>query len=161
MRWYYTIMKTIEERFFSKVNKIKNGCWEWKGGKNKGYGSFSIKNKTFSAHRVSYQLYYGEITNNLFVCHKCDNPCCVNPDHLFLGTPKDNMIDKVNKNRGYNGIQKGLRKGTNNGNCKLSDDQIEMIRDYINKGYTNTKIAKLFSISHSYVSKIKLDKSRR
>jgi hypothetical protein len=124
-------MKTLEERFFSKVNKIENGCWEWITGKSRdGYGVFSYNNKDFRAHRLSYELHFGNIENGLCVCHKCDNPSCVNPEHLFLGSHKQNMEDKANKGRTYNGNQ----KGSHNPGSKLSDVDVIEIKRLLSSG---------------------------
>ena len=85
-------------RFWVKVTQTEY-CWIWSGAKNrKGYGEFRL-DKNYSAHRLAYMIIYGEIEDNLHVLHKCDNTSCVNPGHLFLGTHKDNMQDKVNKER--------------------------------------------------------------
>lgn len=89
------------ERRFEKGD----GCWEWKGAKTKaGYGWFSAK----IASRISWEIYRGKIPKDMLVCHKCDNPPCVNPDHLFLGTHKDNTLDMIKKGRGR--MQKEKRK---------------------------------------------------
>lgn len=89
----------IEKRFWRKVQK-SDGCWEWQGSKNaQGYGVITEGGKIIKAHRVSYRLHYGDIPDGLFVCHHCDNPCCVRPDHLFTGTALDNALDMRNKGR--------------------------------------------------------------
>ena len=81
----------------------KDGCWGWTGTKNKGYGALSNRNgREFSpekAHRISYEQHYGEIPIGMYICHKCDNPECTNPNHLFLGTAKDNSMDCSAKGR--------------------------------------------------------------
>lgn len=88
------------EDFEKKFDKV-DGCWEWKATKNQdGYGRVKRMNKLESAHRVAYEVYVGPL-NGLQVLHRCDNPSCVNPQHLFLGTVQDNNRDKAIKNRVY------------------------------------------------------------
>jgi len=94
-------MNTVEERFWAKVVK-DNDCWGWTAKLDKdGYGRFSPNggNSQMPAHRFSWEIHFGPIPDNLFVCHHCDTPACTNPDHLFLGTAQENMEDKVRKGR--------------------------------------------------------------
>lgn len=92
-----------ERDFWSRVNKgsLEGDCWLWMGGHTQtGYGIVSASPNTWRiAHRLAWELTFGEIPKGLFVCHKCDNPPCVRPDHLFLGTANDNMQDKIVKGR--------------------------------------------------------------
>lgn len=96
---WYPRKTTEEERFWAKVDKTET-CWLWTAGKDRrGYGKFKSQGKTVRAHRYSYMLVNGSIPNGLFVCHECDVPGCVNPQHLWLGPPSSNTRDMVLKNR--------------------------------------------------------------
>lgn len=107
LKKYVQIIVTpkLVARFEAKVVRddcMPDNCHIWIGGKSlKGYGTISLDNKTYRAHRVSYTIYKGEIAHGLQVCHRCDNPPCVNPAHLFLGTASDNEQDKLSKGRNY------------------------------------------------------------
>ena len=89
----------------------ENGCWVWKNSTNQcGYGRKRHRGFTWLAHRLSWTIKNGDIPDGLNVCHKCDNPACINPDHLFLGTQHDNINDMVAKGRGRHGRKKNLTK---------------------------------------------------
>lgn len=93
-------MKKWLQRFFEKVSWTESGCHEWTAGRfEKGYGVFRNDGRNLRAHRVAYEIAFGPIPDGMLVLHKCDNPACVNPDHLFVGSQKDNMQDMVKKGR--------------------------------------------------------------
>lgn len=97
------------ERFWAKVRRLSDGdCWNWLGARvTAGYGQFRVNGSLYYAHRYSYEIHYGPVPDGMFICHGCDNPLCVNPLHLFVGTQSDNMIDMWNKGRHYDNSDKG------------------------------------------------------
>lgn len=132
-------------RFMEKVNKTES-CWIWMGSKHpRGYGCFCGGN-TATAHRYSYEHFVGPIPDGLCVCHKCDNPSCVNPDHLFVGTHTDNMLDKMAKGRGNHLV------GSKHPKSKLSEADVLAIRADVRK---QIEIAAAFGIKQAQVSEIK------
>ena len=137
-----------EDWFKSKYNiNNKNGCWEWFGANDKrGYGRFGDKPYSIVlAHRYSYTLKHGEIPNGMHLCHKCDNPKCVNPDHLFLGTAKDNYDDCKNKGRHS---PPPHPSGSGHPRSKLSQAQVKELRElYATGNYSQRKLSALFNLS--------------
>lgn len=145
----------VEERFWPKVMKPMgwDACWPWQGAKAaKGYGNFKLRSWTSAkAPRVAYALYNNRSPGPLLVCHSCDNPPCVNPSHLFLGTVQDNSDDMVRKGRSAHRDQRGAL----NGAAKLNEAQVATIRDLIRAGLNNKQIAGRYGVTHQLISKIR------
>lgn len=143
------------EYFWSKINKKSDSeCWEWLGHKDHhNYGIIAIDHKRYRAHRLSWMLVNGDIPDNKLVMHLCDNPSCVNPNHLKLGTQDDNMKDCKSKGR----IVKSI--GENHGSAKLTEEQvIEIIKLLNSNKIKQSKIAKIYNVSEVAISRIKLGK---
>lgn len=138
-----------------RVDVQKNGCWVWRlAKKEKGYGVFTENRnqKLVYVHRFSYELFKGPIPHGMFVCHKCDNPPCCNPDHLFTGTNSDNMRDCVQKGRHIVPLRDlGIKLTWQ----VLTDEQIAEIKMLINKGLRNEEIARAYGISGSTIQDIR------
>lgn len=136
------------KHFWSFVDRSggPDSCWEWIGGRTKkGYGSFGFRGKTFSAHRISYEISNNiSIPADMCICHHCDNPPCVNPKHLFLGTKSDNSLDMYKKGRR---VFVGL-KGQDHPRSKLTDEDIRIIRSsYRPNEVSYYDLAKQFHVS--------------
>lgn len=129
--WYYIDKRSDEE------------CWEWLGAKiSTGYGHMWIGNGYEYMHRYSYIIHFGNIPDGLHVCHTCDNPSCVNPSHLFLGTAKDNAIDREKKGRRKSPI------GNENFKSKLNEVLVVEIRNYYKAGgITKKELAELYKVN--------------
>ena len=166
----------IQRLFWAKVKKTDN-CWEWTAATwGKGYGVYRHKNKSRSAHRLSYEIANGPIPEGLLVLHKCDNPKCVRPDHLWLGTHADNMADCVRKGRNAKGERQRLAvlgrvpsgethwthrdpnkvpRGEQSGKTPLKERQVREMRDrYAQGGVLMRELAAEYGISLAGVHKI-------
>lgn len=137
------------KNFINKnIKKDQYGCWLWMKAKHRqGYGSIRFKNKFGLVHRVVWEVYKGEIPEGMKVCHSCDQPACCNPDHLFLGTQKDNVYDMINKGRKKINIRKTRRN-------KLNYEQVQEIKALHGNGMTRKELEKKFSVSQTCIAKI-------
>ncbi len=160
----------MKEKLLNKI-KIINNCWEWQGGlNNAGYGKIRNGKKHLSAHRLSYELFKGQIPEGKLVCHSCDNKKCVNPDHLWLGTQKENIQDAkkkgiLPKQFGRKHSEETLKKlklrkhsdrrGDKHHLKKLTSDDVFKIRELLDQGIKQVEIAKLYDVDSSAISNIK------
>jgi hypothetical protein len=140
----------LVDRFWKYVKKTKT-CWIWTGAKTVcgGYGAIrSDDGRTVRAHRVSWEIHNGPIPPEMHACHHCDNPPCVRPDHLFLGAPRENSIDKQGKGR----ARGGSPRGAGHPQAKLTDDKVaEMRLSYASGGTSLNKLAAEYGVSKKAV----------
>lgn len=138
---------TIEERLRSRLKEnLTTGCLDFQGAKvADGYGQIKIDGVNHRAHRLAYSLFVGEIPEGLLVCHKCDNPCCCNPEHLFLGTDAANMQDKVTKGR----CSKGLALPQ----TKVTEDMKSQMMKLKSQGLSTREIGTRLGVSNATVSR--------
>ncbi len=137
----------VELRFWSKVNKTKS-CWNWTATKSRnGYGQIKLSGNRqgTGAHRVSWEIAHGPIPQSLWVLHRCDNRACVNPDHLFLGTRKDNTNDMLLKSR--------QSKGASRHNAKLTESHVKIIR-YVGRKLPQRIFMEEFGASETCIGNI-------
>lgn len=144
-------MEPIATRFWKHVKKTDQ-CWEWIGAvtrKKKGYGRINENGKMRVAHRVAYELCIGPIPEGMRVLHSCDNSRCVNPDHLFLGTQQDNMIDCSKKDR------LNSKRGEGHHAAKLTREDVQKLRLLYPTGrYTQVQLAKMFGVTRENIQLI-------
>lgn len=140
--------ESFEERFWRSVDKTGD-CWLWLRSKDrKGYGYCLYQGRVRKAHRVAWAIAHGELPpSDIYACHRCDNPSCVRPSHIFLGTTADNMADMVKKGRAATGERHGCSK------LKASD--VVEIRTLLSAGVTHRDIARKFGVGPTSVSHIK------
>jgi len=149
----YTALHGSEKlvnRFTAKINKHANGCWEWAGNLlPNGYGAIQVNGRKESAHRLSYRIFIGHIPSGMYVCHHCDNKKCVKPDHLFVGSARDNAHDRAKKGRS------AILVGERNPAAKLTDmDRARLVAEYINGSVPLNHLAKRYGISMSRIFKL-------
>lgn len=161
---------SLEQRFWAKVD-VSGECWEWKANKNnKGYGMIRLGGLASKvlAHRVSYELEHGVIPGDKIVMHRCDNPGCVNPAHLRLGTMLDNMLDKVAKGRARYNPLRGDNHPFRNGKAPLGEDagraqftntQVSEFRRLMTAGKSAYQLAKEVGAAYSAMKRIKAGKT--
>jgi hypothetical protein len=156
----------LTERFWSKVEKNSpipthrpelGPCWVWTASRDRyGYGRLSENGKTIGAHRISWEIAVGAIPDGLWVLHQCDNPSCVRPDHLFLGTPRENSKDRVSKGRHVNaGAMFHPRRGMANHNARLTEQDVREIRSrYASEQVGIRPLAKQYGVHRTVVRDI-------
>jgi hypothetical protein len=147
--------KSVETRFWEKVERpTPDQCWRWVGNVNdQGYGVLrrpgtAATHRVWLAHRLSWEMHFGKIPDGLCVLHRCDNPSCVNPAHLFTGTREENNADKKAKGRQPHNI------GSTNPNAKITEDKAREVRELVASGVTQMKVASIFGIKQPQVSRI-------
>lgn len=146
---------SYECRILGSIEIDEKGCWNWIGVfAGGGYGRLRFHGKNIPSHRLSYILFKGEIPEGLWVLHKCDNKACCNPDHLFLGTVKDNVRDAMIK--GLVNI-----KGVRNRFCCLTDEQVEELKALREEGKKYTTLARIFNCSEGHLRQIIKEKVRK
>lgn len=137
------------EQFFASLRNTEAGCYEWSRAKSsKGYGYLRFNGRDVRAHRLAFELAFGPIPDGFHVCHRCDNPPCCNPGHLFLGTAKDNHVDKVLKGRAV------PQKGSRNNNSTLLESDVVDIRKMRESGARVNEIARQFKVHQTTITKI-------
>ncbi len=142
----------IYERYASKI-KVDHvtECWMWQAGIDKdGYGNMWVRGDARRVHRLSWELHVGPIPAGMFVCHKCDRPGCSNPQHLFLGTPADNMRDRDAKGR--HRFKSPKLRGTMHGMSVLTEDIVRQIRSSSSSG---AAMSRLFNVSQSTIASVR------
>lgn len=139
----------IVDRLLSRIKVTPAGCFEWQGCRRvKGYGSINVSGFSKLAHRASYEAFRKPIPAGLLVCHHCDNPCCINPAHLFVGTALDNSMDCIRKKRNRH------LKGEEHPNAVLQSIDIIMMRRDRQNGTSLYRLAKRYGVTVSHVQLI-------
>jgi hypothetical protein len=146
-----TLTEEEASRFWSKVHKGPD-CWMWAAGRSKGgYGAFAVRGKMHRASRLAASLSGLHVSGSVWVLHRCDNPACVRPEHLFVGTPKDNTADMVRKCRARWGAEHKAR-GERHHRAKLTDAKVREIRALRSRGVPRTDVARMFGVSAAQIT---------
>lgn len=146
---------SVEYRLLHRTIKDEvTNCWTWTGSTNGRYGHTYVDGVRWFVHRAAFKFLKGIDPKNMLVCHKCDNPLCINPDHLFLGTHKDNTADMIAKGRG----KLYLYKGVNHSWAKFDEKTVKLIREAGEAGLSRASIARYFKVSPTTISNISLGK---
>ena len=147
----------LVKAFWDRVHSAPQGdCLIWKGYRNKrGYGYITMDGKPLYAHRIAWEMEHGAIPKGMYVLHRCDEPSCVNVNHLFLGTQANNMADMVSKGRQSKGVLHGIkRRGELNGKSKFTEEQILAMLALRKAGETQDSVARQFGTNQGYISDI-------
>jgi hypothetical protein len=146
--------RPLIDRLLESIKKQPSGCWEWQKARRDGdgHGFIKIRKKMCYAHRIAWEIYRGPIPDGMQVCHRCDNPPCINPDHLFLGTQRDNNYDCIAKGRARS-IPPPPRPGALQANAtKLTP---EMVRTILETPCSTSEIARRLGIGRVVASRIR------
>lgn len=148
--------ETIREDFMQwVVINEETGCWEWNMSRSEnrgGYGQKVINYKHYASHRLAWLVFRGEIEDGLFVCHKCDNPPCCNPDHLFLGTPKENQNDAWSKGR--LALPTNAPRGSQVYGSALTAEQVYEIRQKFDAKHSRRQLMRDYGVSKASIYRI-------
>ncbi len=158
-KWINSVKTLPEEIFYKNISypDHSDGCWQYKVLDMKGYGQLKVNRKTYRASRFSWEIHIGNIPEGFLICHRCDNPCCVNPGHLFLGTSADNHKDMMQKGRQVPPI------GSKAHSAKLNESLVKDIKIRMKEEFkfSNKELASIYNVSSPTISGIRHNKTWR